>query len=124
MFEFLPLLDYKLFVGMLPAEYDSSLVYNNDRCRVTEEMITNLFCPYGDILQVKILTTNPTKVCAFVKYKRKTQALAAIEALHGQRALEVCSHLQDNKGVTIFRDQLNLLWCGLLTVRSSNKRPS
>jgi len=62
-------LDHKLFVGMLPEA-------------ITQEDLFSIFSQFGNIEELKILRKNPTKVCAFVKYDKKSHAIKAIKNLH------------------------------------------
>ncbi|KAL6502826.1 condensin subunit [Orobanche hederae] len=70
-------LEYKLFVGMLPKN-------------VSDAEVSDLFSEYGTIKDLQILrgTLQTSKGCAFVKFEKKEQALAAIEALNGKHKME------------------------------------
>ncbi len=63
----------KVFVGMLPRD-------------VSEEMVTNVFQAYGDISGVFVIrsTDGYRKGCAFVKYLKRSDAMAAIGELNGK----------------------------------------
>ncbi|KAL6499489.1 condensin subunit [Orobanche gracilis] len=70
-------LEYKLFVGMLPKN-------------VSDAEVSDLFSEYGTIKDLQILrgTLQTSKGCAFLKFEKKEQALAAIEALNGKHKME------------------------------------
>eukprot|EP00281_Chroomonas_sp_CCMP1168_P001374 CAMPEP_0206270046 /NCGR_PEP_ID=MMETSP0047_2-20121206/32655_1 /ASSEMBLY_ACC=CAM_ASM_000192 /TAXON_ID=195065 /ORGANISM="Chroomonas mesostigmatica_cf, Strain CCMP1168" /LENGTH=233 /DNA_ID=CAMNT_0053698653 /DNA_START=688 /DNA_END=1387 /DNA_ORIENTATION=+ len=66
--------DAKLFVGMITKQCE-------------EPEIRATFGAYGDIEEVYIMkdkATQQNKGCAFVKYSAKSEALRAIDALHGK----------------------------------------
>ncbi|EEA06099.1 RNA recognition motif. family protein [Cryptosporidium muris RN66] len=67
----------KLFVGALPKN-------------ITEEEISDVFSPYGQINEIFIMReihTGFCRGCAFVKYAFKEQGLYAIASLHGAATL-------------------------------------
>ncbi|KAK9084093.1 hypothetical protein Scep_030564 [Stephania cephalantha] len=70
-------LEHKLFVGMLPKN-------------VSDGEVFALFSKYGAIKDLQILRGSPqtSKGCAFLKYERKEQALAALEAINGKYKME------------------------------------
>uniref|UniRef100_M1BEJ9 RNA binding protein n=1 Tax=Solanum tuberosum TaxID=4113 RepID=M1BEJ9_SOLTU len=76
-------LEHKLFVGMLPKN-------------VSDPEVSALFSQYGVIKDLQILrgSQQTSKGCAFLKYEKKEQAVAAIDALHGKHKMEVCFNLQ------------------------------
>jgi len=70
----------KLFVGQLPRDAE-------------EDFVRDLFAPYGSIVSVHIIRKrNPDAAarngCAFVKYRERSMAERAIEALDGELQLE------------------------------------
>ncbi|CAN6467823.1 unnamed protein product [Victoria cruziana] len=71
-------LEHKLFIGMLPKT-------------VSETEVSTLFSTYGNIKDLQILrgSQQTSKGCAFLKYEKKDQAVAAIEALNGKHKMEV-----------------------------------
>ncbi|KAF3789802.1 RNA-binding protein [Nymphaea thermarum] len=73
-------LEHKLFIGMLPKT-------------VSEAEVSALFSTYGNIKDLQILrgSQQTSKGCAFLKYEKKDQAVAAIEALNGKHKMEGCS---------------------------------
>ncbi|CAN6467824.1 unnamed protein product [Victoria cruziana] len=73
-------LEHKLFIGMLPKT-------------VSETEVSTLFSTYGNIKDLQILrgSQQTSKGCAFLKYEKKDQAVAAIEALNGKHKMEGCS---------------------------------
>ncbi|XP_059295451.1 RNA-binding protein BRN1 [Lycium ferocissimum] len=70
-------LEHKLFVGMLPKN-------------VSDPEVSALFSQYGVIKDLQILrgSQQTSKGCAFLKYEKKEQAVAAIEALNGKHKME------------------------------------
>lgn len=71
----------KLFVGMISRD-------------TTEKALLGLFEQYGEIDEVHILRDKKTqrgKRCAFVKFRRRTDALEAIAGLRGKITLPGCS---------------------------------
>ncbi|XP_015088234.1 RNA-binding protein BRN1 [Solanum pennellii] len=70
-------LEHKLFVGMLPKN-------------VSDPEVSALFSQYGVIKDLQILrgSQQTSKGCAFLKYEKKEQAVAAIDALHGKHKME------------------------------------
>ncbi|KAG5587611.1 hypothetical protein H5410_048045 [Solanum commersonii] len=73
-------LEHKLFVGMLPKN-------------VSDPEVSALFSQYGVIKDLQILrgSQQTSKGCAFLKYEKKEQAVAAIDALHGKHKMEVAT---------------------------------
>jgi len=67
----------KIFIGMLPHD-------------VEEELVKELFSPFGDITGIFMIRTNEglKKGCAFIKYTERASAIAAISNMHGQVTVE------------------------------------
>lgn len=67
----------KVFVGMLPPN-------------VEEELVKELFSPFGEITGIFMIRTNEgvKKGCAFVKYTERAAAISAIQNMHGQVTVE------------------------------------
>ncbi|XP_009758459.1 RNA-binding protein BRN1-like isoform X1 [Nicotiana tabacum] len=70
-------LEHKLFVGMLPKN-------------VSDPEVSSLFSQYGTITDLQILrgSQQTSRGYAFLKYEKKEQATAAIEALNGKHTIE------------------------------------
>ncbi|XP_010522668.1 PREDICTED: RNA-binding protein BRN1-like isoform X2 [Tarenaya hassleriana] len=70
-------LENKLFIGMLPKN-------------VSEAEVLSLFSKYGTIKDLQILrgSLQTSKGCAFLKYERKEQAVAAMEIINGKHKME------------------------------------
>lgn len=63
----------KLFIGNLPWS-------------ATQEQISELFAPHGEVVDVKLIVdraTGRSKGIAFVEYATEEEAQKAIEAMHG-----------------------------------------
>jgi len=71
--------DRKLFVGMLPRQ-------------TTEDEITRMFSPYGNVENVFILRNHDgeSKGCAFVTYSNNSEAASAIQNLHQSTTMQGC----------------------------------
>ncbi|KAH0663632.1 hypothetical protein KY285_028619 [Solanum tuberosum] len=70
-------LEHKLFVGMLPKN-------------VSDPKVSSLFSEYGTITDLQILrgSQQTSRGYAFLKYEKKEQAVAAVEALNGKHIME------------------------------------
>ncbi|KAK4720303.1 hypothetical protein R3W88_018641 [Solanum pinnatisectum] len=70
-------LEHKLFVGMLPKN-------------VSDPEVSSLFSEYGTITDLQILRgpQQTSRGYAFLKYEKKEQAVAAVEALNGKHTME------------------------------------
>ncbi|CAN4098216.1 unnamed protein product [Withania somnifera] len=70
-------LEHKLFVGMLPKN-------------VSDPEVSALFSQYGTIIDLQILRDShqASGGYAFLKYEKKEQAIAAVEALNGKHTME------------------------------------
>ncbi|KAJ8527269.1 hypothetical protein K7X08_029746 [Anisodus acutangulus] len=70
-------LEHKLFVGMLPKN-------------VSDTEASSLFSQYGTITDLQILrgSQQTSRGYAFLKYEKKEQAIAAVEALNGKHTME------------------------------------
>ncbi|WMV36263.1 hypothetical protein MTR67_029648 [Solanum verrucosum] len=70
-------LEHKLFVGMLPKN-------------VSDPEVSSLFSEYGTITDLQILrgSQQTSRGYAFLKYEKKEQAVAAVEALNGKHTME------------------------------------
>ncbi|MCD7468026.1 condensin subunit [Datura stramonium] len=70
-------LEHKLFVGMLPKN-------------VSDPEVSSLFSQYGTITDLQILrgSQRTSRGYAFLKYEKKEQAIAAVEALNGKHTME------------------------------------
>nr|XP_026696283.1 CUGBP Elav-like family member 2 isoform X2 [Ciona intestinalis] len=72
--------DRKLFIGMISK-------------KMTEQDLRQLFCPFGNIEECRILM-NPdgvSKGCAFVTYSKRVSAQNAIRNMHQSTTMEGCS---------------------------------
>lgn len=70
--------EHKLFIGMIPKSAE-------------EKEIRDIFKPYGEIDEVYILRhqgTGQSKGCAFLKFKYRESANAAIDRVHGHVTME------------------------------------
>lgn len=63
--------EHKLFIGKLPTT-------------VTEELLRQIFAPYGNIEKLNILKGPADVNCGFVKYDNREEAEKAIRALNGK----------------------------------------
>lgn len=83
--------DWKLFIGMVPKN-------------ASENHVRVPFEPYGEIEEIRILrgTDGESKGCAFVKYKTRQQALAALNDLNGNHHLVVDGVTSSNALVVRF----------------------
>ena len=78
-----PLAESKLFVANLALDAES-------------EAVAALFAPFGEVEHVHIFREGPdgpSKGVAFVKFKQRPMATAAIMALNGKVTMEVCCQL-------------------------------
>ncbi len=68
----------KVFVGMLSKS-------------ATEEMVLVMFEPFGCVEEVTVLKDKEghSKGCAFVKFKLRQEAQAAINQMHGSQIMQV-----------------------------------
>jgi CUG-BP- and ETR3-like factor len=64
-------IEHKLFIGKLPIT-------------TTEDLLRQIFGPYGTIEKLNILKGPADMNCGFIKYETRAQALTAIKRLHGR----------------------------------------
>jgi CUG-BP- and ETR3-like factor len=71
----------KLFIGQIPKT-------------MNHEELRTLFTPFGEIVEVKILTDRPSGLhrgCGFVTFRTKAQAFQAIDALNDKHVVDTVS---------------------------------
>lgn len=104
----------KVFVGMLSKT-------------ATEDIVHSMFEEFGTVEEVTVLKDKEghSKGCAFVKFKQRQEAQAAINKMHGSQIMPVCllcTHAHTHTLSVISREHLLLWLSNMRTLRKSVRR--